>query len=67
MADIDDLMKKYGLTSLGIYYGPDGGGQAWHGSVAAKGYVQLFPPEPGVFYGATLDDAVRKVSESSWC
>jgi hypothetical protein len=63
MADIDDLMKKYGLTSLGIAYGNEGGGQAWHGSVSDKGYVGLFPPEPGVFSGVTIDEAVRKVAE----
>jgi hypothetical protein len=64
MADIDDLMKKYGLASLGIAYGRNGGGQAWHGSLGDKGSIQLSPPEPGVFYGVTLDDAVRQVAES---
>jgi hypothetical protein len=65
MAVIDDLMKKYGLTSLGIVYGSNGGGQAWHGSLGERGYVQTFPPEPGVFCGTTLDDAVRQVAEST--
>lgn len=59
MADIDNLMSKYGLDGLAIHYPTN---QAWHPIISEKGYVQLFPPEDGVFSGATLDEAVAKVA-----
>jgi hypothetical protein len=59
---LEDAMKRHRLDAVGVSYGYGESCQAWGPEVSMKGYVVLYPPEPGVFSGKSLDEALSKVA-----
>ena len=60
--DIAAAMEKYGLTDLGVECSSLSGHCAVYQSpVTKKGWVQLVPAEPGVFWGPDLNTAIERM------